>query len=183
MSRENSFRKLVSGLSLDGCKPSELYAEMCKHADNALDPAFIRTLWMDRMPKDMQMVLSLAEKVDSTLLLEIADKTMSMCENQRPPNAHIAAVSKNNSHSDCDEKFLTLTYEIRNLATKLDNFMNYQRKSRSPSPHPHNNQSRTPSADRSAKICFYHKKYGVLALHCVPNCSWKADQENATSHQ
>lgn len=37
MSRENSFRKLVSGLSLDGRRPLALYAEICKHADNAFE--------------------------------------------------------------------------------------------------------------------------------------------------
>ncbi|XP_044578952.1 uncharacterized protein LOC123261424 [Cotesia glomerata] len=180
LSREESFRTLVSGLSLKGRRPSELYAEMCKLPGNAVGPEFIRTMWMDRMPKDMQMILSLAETLDSSILLELAEKTMSLCA--KNANPQVAAIARN-PHKDCDEKFQILTKEMKNLSTKIDSLVGAQRKSRSNSPHPQGSDSRTNSADRAPKLCFYHKKFGALAFKCVPKCSWDENQGNSQSHQ
>lgn len=189
MSQEHRFRTLISGLSLTG-KPSELYEQMRRLA-NGLDESFIRSLWIDRLPEDLQIVLTVAETRDSRNLTQLADKVMEVLERRRQSQQqYLATISKTGSHQNCDKQFQNLTNQILDLSSKLDSIINnlksHQSRGRSRSKESRSHSS-AQNARNNQKTCFYHQKFGPKASKCNPPCLWSnitvEQQGNESSHR
>lgn len=57
-SQEKRFRKLVSELELGHRRPSAFLAEIRRLGGNNLDAQFVKTLWTDRLPREIQTGVS-----------------------------------------------------------------------------------------------------------------------------
>lgn len=184
MTQESSFRKLVSGLTLTGKKPSELYAEMCRLADNALDASFIRTLWLDRLPKDIQVTLTAAESLNNKDLALLADKMTEILKPKSTEGSTIAAVSRTEPLSEIAEQLQTLSEKVHKLSLRLDSMSNKGgTRGRSRSSNSSSSRSRSKSPNSSEKVCFYHRSFGDKAKKCLRPCSYESNQGNEASHQ
>ncbi|KAK0157232.1 hypothetical protein PV328_011711 [Microctonus aethiopoides] len=62
-SQERRFRKFYWGLELGQRRPSVLLAEMRRLAGDRIDQAGIKTLWLDRLPRDIHAMLIADEDV------------------------------------------------------------------------------------------------------------------------
>lgn len=77
-SQERRFRKLVSEIDLGHKRPSALLAEMRRLGGDNLDQAFIQTLWLDRLPRDVQVVLAAADGVQLDAMATLADRMVEI---------------------------------------------------------------------------------------------------------
>ncbi|XP_044597358.1 uncharacterized protein LOC123273937 [Cotesia glomerata] len=188
VSQENQFRTLISDLQLTG-KPSELYEQMRRHGSN-LNKSFIRTLWMDRLPQDLQIVLAVTEPMEMKSLTQLADKIVELLDRRRQSqNQFVNAISKANNHNSCEDQIKKLSEQIQALSTKMDSVFSqlnsHQSRGRSRS-----NDSRPRShgpGNRNQKTCYFHQKFGPKALKCNPPCIWSElltqKQGNEVNHQ
>lgn len=73
-SRERQIKKLLSEVELGDQKPSQLLREMRALADNRITEEVLRTLWRQRLPTHIQIVLSASDDVALDKMAGIADK-------------------------------------------------------------------------------------------------------------
>lgn len=72
-SENRQIRKLLSELQLGDAKPSHLLRKMRELAGKSLNDDFLKTLWFQRLPAEMQTILSVStETLDN--LAKLADK-------------------------------------------------------------------------------------------------------------
>lgn len=74
ISKEQRFQKPISGLQLGDKRPSFLWAEMESVNKAQLDEASVRTLWIDLLPKQIQVTLATAIALDTEAIAELADR-------------------------------------------------------------------------------------------------------------
>lgn len=65
LSQERKFKMLLSGLELGERRPSELLAEIIRLGGNKLDTAFIRFMWLDRLPSQVQLALAASNEPEN----------------------------------------------------------------------------------------------------------------------
>lgn len=135
VSEETENRELLAGLELRDQKPSQLLRAMRMKSADRLTDNFLKTLWLQRLPSNVQTILNISETSDLTKLSEMADRIMEI----REP-CGIAAVSSSASFSQ-DNTEKELAY-IRKSIDKLQRGRSYSRNSS-------RSRKRTPS--RKAK--------------------------------
>lgn len=175
-SEEKRLARLLTGLQLDDRKPTGLLRHMVELAGPALaESAIIRTLWLQRLPQNVQAILSaipennlfqLASAADK--ILEVYDKTECGAvdrEHQRSNNHNQTANSRpepdlSSTLRRLQEQIMALTEEVHQLKTSrhgndsgTQNFFNrndnYRRRAgRHPSPAYSNSARRNRSKSR-----------------------------------
>lgn len=96
--QEQCFRKLMSGLHLDDRCPLQLLHEMHKLNRNQLNSAFVRTLWLDRLPRDVQLALISARNNSDEYLAILADNTMAILQSAQNQDIFVASSTIAQSH-------------------------------------------------------------------------------------
>lgn len=150
-------RMLFQDLHLGDSKPSQLLHKMQSLADSDIDDKVIKTLWLQRLPEQMQKILSIS-KDNLSDLAQIADKINEVS------GCHEISSVVNSSNIDMLQK------QITDLTHKVDNLISLQNKtSRS--------RSRSKSKTRQTlninkNYCWYHFKFGNKAHKCVKPCNF-----------
>jgi hypothetical protein len=90
-SREQQIRKLLNELELGDRKPSELLREMKTLAGDHVDDQMLQTLWLHRLPLNVQLLVSASDEVPLEKMANIADKLVEIVSNRGPPS--IAAIT------------------------------------------------------------------------------------------
>ena len=128
---------------------------------NSTDAAFMRELFLQRLPSNVRMVLaSTPDTGNITELAQLADKVMEVAT---------PSVSGITTTTELDQ----LRQEVAKLKTMLRSLQTVNKKSqrgRSPSP--------APQRQQTQDVCWYHAKFGDRAQKCKPPCS-KAGQTPA----
>lgn len=160
-------RLLFQELSLGDKKPSHLLNEMQNLASGQMTDEGIKALWLQRLPIEMQQILSVSSESLSGLS-QIADK-ISEVSGSSP----ICSVSSSCSQT-CQTTIQELKSQITELSNKIDKFTqergraNCRRRSVSFPRH------RSPSKN-DKRICYYHRRFKTNARKCNPPCIF---QEN-----
>lgn len=76
-SKEVQLRQLLTGIELNDQKSSELLREMTRLADTHIAACVLHTLWLQRLPKRIQELLTVVGEMELSKLAEIADKIWS----------------------------------------------------------------------------------------------------------
>ncbi|RZC32076.1 hypothetical protein BDFB_014598, partial [Asbolus verrucosus] len=74
LQQEKQLERLLTGLDLDIKKPSCLLPEMKNLSANKISDNVLRTLWLQRMPQQVQLTLSVNTDADVTKMAEMADR-------------------------------------------------------------------------------------------------------------
>ena len=130
------------------------------------DSAFVRQLFLQRLPSTVRMVLASSSSILSLpQLAELADKILEV---STPP-----AVTSISQQDTSEMKQLTenLSRLISTLDGSLQRFREstsrYSRSSRSPS------SQRSPrSRSSSPSLCWYHRTFGSNPRKCKSPCAW-----------
>jgi DNA-binding transcriptional MerR regulator len=77
-SREQQIRKLLKELDLGDRKPSELLREMKTLASDHVDDQMLQTLWLHRLPLNVQLLVSASDGVPLEKMASIADKLVEI---------------------------------------------------------------------------------------------------------
>lgn len=162
-SEQRRLQQLFNTEELGDRKPSQLLRRMHQLlGDKAAtaDTAFIRELFLQRLPANVRMVLASAGGTQSLLeLADLADKVMEVAT---------PVISQVSSNPDVEQ----LRTEVADLKSLLKSMQHSQRRSpkltrRSPSPAPKPAQS----------LCWYHHRFGEDAKKCQPPCTWSGNDQ------
>lgn len=136
--------------------------------------AFVRELFLQRLPSNVRMVLASA---DSKLTIEqLADMADKVLEVATPPSS-IAAISRPQG-DDVQSDLKQLKQEVArltNLVTTLTTASRNRARSRSREPRPRRQPTPAPgetSQGTGDTLCWYHDRFGADAHKCQEPCSW-----------
>ena len=177
-SEQRRLQQLLTAEELGDRKPSQLLRHM-QHllgdSGPAPDSAFVRQLFLQRLPPSVRMVLA-SSSADLSLqqLAEMADRILEV--------SHVPTVAPVTDPNVSEMRQLTTT--LTRLVAALDATLSHSRESsdsrrqsrpsRSPSRPPSRQQSRSSSP---AGLCWYHRRFGSNARKCRPPCQHSGNDQ------
>lgn len=165
-SESSRLKLLLNDLVLGDQRPSQLLCEMESLNDDKMNSSAIRTLWLQRLPHNVQQILGVCsgDDTDNKKLAKIADKIFETSSNV------IAASDVRIDNSS----FEALRSEIADLKLKVEEISrepmvhNARKRSRSFQ----KNGVRAKSPAKTKLYCWYHFKFKNDARKCIPPCKW-----------
>ncbi|XP_017482394.1 PREDICTED: uncharacterized protein LOC108371351 [Rhagoletis zephyria] len=170
--QERRFKMLLSGMELRERRPSELLAEINRLGGNHLDAAFVRTIWLDRLPLQIQLALTATGELDNARLAQLANNLMEIQRNSENhcvmPVAH-----KSDSSSGMQKQLDDLAKQVEKLVLKLNQSASVENSRK----HPNNtaNVSRSTDASATPLNCYYHRRFGARANKCTQPCAFQGN--------
>lgn len=170
-SEQSRLKKLLGEIELADQKPSFLLREMRNLAGNTISAELLKTLWLRRLPSNIQAILSIfTEDVDR--LSVMADKIF-----ETSVHSEIHKISSRSNESNLELKISQLSKELSELKSSFSrgrNFENFKSINFKP-----RSRSQTPaSRANKTKLCWYHSKFGDKAAKCVGECHFQRSSEN-----
>lgn len=164
-SKRQKIQQLISTLDLGNKRPSQLLREMKNLAGGDFPDNLLRNLWIQRLPQQMQAVLSVGGD-DLNQLATLAGKIAETSTNQ----INSSRVSGNSSHNELIQQIAVLIEKIERLSRS---------KSHDPQPRQHSlSRTRSNSRNREYENCWYHYKFGNRAKRCKSPCKFNSLQGN-----
>lgn len=181
LSEQRRLQQLFTGEELGDQKPTQLLRRMQQLAGDrtGLDPAFLRALFLGRLPNSVRMVLaSTPEGTTLDKLAEMADKVMEVAAPIPPPiNAMTTPIPTDPTHTQTSTPASAADVaDLRSEIARLEKLFRKLSHSRSSSRTPRSSRrspSSTPPPNTSdSSLCWYHQTFGDRAQHCRQPCSW-----------
>lgn len=189
-SERKRLQQLLTAEELGDRRPSQLLRAMqALIGDRAatFDDSLLRELFMQRLPPQVQMILTTASSLSLSELAQHADKIMEVTG---PSVAAVSASSQQASTaflppSSSQQQIEELRSEVRNLSSMIAALSR-----RAPRRRPRRPRSSSRSRRRSASplhdnrsssgFCWYHETFGAEAHKCLKPCAWS---ENAVGQR
>lgn len=165
-SESSRLRTLLQELHLGDKKPTQLLHEMRSLAGSQISDDVLKTLFIQRLPINIQQILSISkDKLED--LAQIADKINEVsCFGTSSSEHNISSIDLRGLQSqisELSEKVEKLTFQQKNF-----NKGKFRQRSRSRSRSNSNNVNKTSEK----QYCWYHFKFGKDAKKCVGKCSY-----------
>lgn len=167
-SKATKIKQLLTHEELGDRKPSQFYRHLRSLAGPDFPDEFLQTIWISRLPLNVQTVLAAQTSASLEIQAELADRIMEIAV----PTPQIHAVAST-SHSD--NLLAKEVAELRKQVMALTLQLNRRNRSRSRQPHGNRSRSRSQSSYKKYPICFYHSKFGDKAHKCVRPCDYKPE--------
>lgn len=169
-SHEKKVKQLLTHEELGDRKPSQFLRHLQDLAGPTVPEDFVRTIWCNRLPSNIQTVLASQPTHSLEQLADLADRIQELTS---PCN--VAAASSRSAHGSTDE-IAELKKMVQQLTLKLDEHTRASCCSTSRS-RPRDRRrsssrqrSRSNSSYRKYPICWYHAKFGAEAHKCIKPC-------------
>ncbi|XP_071439031.1 uncharacterized protein [Hetaerina americana] len=163
-SREQRIRQLLEDEEIGDRKPSAFLRHLKTLADESVSEDFLKTLWQNRLPSDMNAILTCQDSAKLEELARMADKLSEIT-----PRAQVASASITSrfeaSHQQLLQRVEELSRHVAALTTGGPRYPRPRSRSRSRSRARSNNH-----ADASG-MCWYHWRFGDKAKKCIPPCT------------
>lgn len=174
-SEAQRIRQLISGEELGDRKPSVFLRHLRSLSGNLTDETILRELFLQRLPRTVQAILTAQAELSLKKIAELADKILEVS----PASTGIVCAtappaSSNNELDSIIAQLQALSKQVAALSAR--------RRSRSrSSPRRPSPRSRIAAPDG---LCWYHSRYQGKAIKCVRPCSWSGPiPENQGSSQ
>lgn len=179
VSEQSRLKKLLGEIQIADQKPSCLLREMRNLAGTSISSDILKTLWLQRLPSNIQAILSISSE-DLDKLVTMADKIF---ETSSGPEIN-KIVARAPDHS-LEAQMAELTRQVSELTSRLSGQANNRHRStsrsgarpRASTPRQHSKNRSHGSSDEQ-KICWYHSKWGDKASKCIGNCSFQSNAGN-----
>ncbi|XP_064470034.1 uncharacterized protein LOC135384779 [Ornithodoros turicata] len=190
-------QQLLSAEELGDRRPTQLLRRMKQLLGDgaaSTSDSFLRELFLQRLPRNVQMVLATTTNLSTDELATLADAVMEVAipspsvmhvETPHPsfPEPTPSAVSQVSTPAPTQDTsqhmaaIESLTQQVNNLTHLVATLA---ARSRSPSPRRFRRRSLTPRGRRSPSprsngMCWYHQRFGAEARHCFQPCSWSGN--------
>lgn len=179
-SENEQLRRLISELHLGDDKPSHLLRKMRELGGKSVNDDFLKSLWFQRLPSEMQAILSISsESLDN--LAQMADKIAEV-RNITQTNGIFAVgtapIESEVNRSSRDE-INTLRGEIAELSKQMERLSRNRSRGnfRSKFFNRHRSSSRGRSKERVVDYCFYHARFGKDARKCNAPCTYTTSEQ------
>lgn len=179
-SETTKLKMLLSELELGDKKPSNLLREMRSLANSSMNDDLLASLWLQRLPSQVQAILSTSSEPLEKLSI-MADK---ICEVSIVPEINNVKVVKDKTQSSLEEKVDFLTKSLLKLQSSLNINNNYRRTNQKFSRSRSNSRSNrnTTQNTTNKRLCWYHDKFGVNATKCKPPCDYESTHNSNTEN-
>jgi hypothetical protein len=161
--------------------PSQFYRDLKKLATPAISEDRILTLWKNRLPTNMRLILASAKATSANDLTDIADRIHEIrLEEER--SATVSVTNTTDIHRPGKHRAMNEVHdEIKRLRAQLTALsIDHRRRFRSCS---RRRRPRSGSSSRERKQqtgwCYYHRTFQARARKCRFPCSW--NQRNANN--
>lgn len=175
-------KKLLSELQLGDHRPSGLLRQMKSLAGPKLSDDFLKNLWLQRLPTNIQSILlASSEKLDQLAVL--ADRVYEVTgENHQvyalensvaavTPKANLQAFPNLQAFSNLQEQIEKLTLQVEKLGRERSRGYSRERSARR-----YRSGSRDHGArDNHPELCFYHERFGNKAQNCRKPCAYEGN--------
>lgn len=166
-SEERKLKRLLQDLDLGDKRPSILLRQMSDLAGNRVGAEFLKSLWLQRLPSQMQAILATSEETPQKLAImadKIADITGPVSISATEVEPKVDEIQSINARISVIER------QISDLCIKTDKLFKLHSRGRSFSRNRNrNSRSRSPNQER---VCWYHSKFGNEATKCTKPCSF-----------
>ena len=170
-SEEKLLKKLLRDVEIGDKKPSALLRDMVALASGKVSDDLLKSLWMQRLPKQTQAILSVSSESLTQLAL-MADKIADTSESWELNSISPSSTTYQNA---LEIKIDALTKQIETLTNDRGRNHLRQRGGRS--------KSRTTSANKKNKpLCWYHYKFGEKATKCLQPCVFSSNQNSSSEN-
>ncbi|XP_039765343.1 uncharacterized protein LOC120637573 [Pararge aegeria] len=173
-SKASKIKQLLRHEELGDRKPSQFFRHLRDLAGAEFPDEYLHTIWISRLPVNVQTVLAAQRSATLEEQAELADRIMDIASSK--PNVH-ASVSPSPVDDDLRKEVSELRRQIERLTSK---FSNRSRQS-ARQPQRGRSRSRSQSSYRKYPVCFYHSKYGNQANKCVRPCDFKTSENKKGS--
>lgn len=180
-SHDKKVKQLLDHEELGDRRPSQFLRHLQDLAGASVPSEFLRTIWSNRLPRNIQTVLASQPTHTLEQLADLADRIQDIAA----PTGNVAAaglpVSCGTPGSSVSGEIAELRKMVEHLAVKLDDYTRSSRPSRSPERSGQRRRSqsrtrtRTDSEYRRFPLCWYHAKFGSKAYNCQKPCDYKAE--------
>lgn len=164
-------QKLLNTVQLADSRPTQLLRRMRELAGNKGSEEFIRSLWLQRLPTNVQQILSISTD-ELVKLATMVDKIMEV-----PNNNHIQSVQAQASTSS-EGMVQNLAAQIEALSKQIEHMSRSTNKSSNKS----RNNSRSKSRSARDGKCWYHNRYQEKAKKCVQPCNFQNAKNAKANH-
>lgn len=179
-SHEKKVRQLLTHEVLGDRKPSQFLRHLQDLAGPSVPADFIKTIWCQRLPSNVQTVLASQPTLSPEQLADLADNIQEIVT-----PCSVAATSRHASYNDSSNEIAELKRMVELLALKVDENSRASRhcthssrprqrpsRYRSGSRHRSRSTSRSNSSYRKHPLCWYHFKFGSKANKCMKPCDY-----------
>ncbi|XP_015111024.1 uncharacterized protein LOC107037150 [Diachasma alloeum] len=191
-SQEEKTRRLLEGAEMRNMKPSHFLHHLRNLAGASFPDDTLRTLWITRLPADVQALLATQRNSALEDAAELADKTIQILKSRIPPVApQIAETSAHGIEALLSLKLsqlaLTLDEKLNSMRDEIESLKRTRRADRG---HPggggfRRSRSRSRSKHRQPGIdgpCWYHWRFGHQARTCMQPCNFATPGNGTSSH-
>ncbi|GFQ93670.1 uncharacterized protein TNCT_139151 [Trichonephila clavata] len=187
-SANKQIRKLLSELQLGDDKPSHLLRKMRVLASGtSLNDDFLKTLWLQRLPSEIQSILSVSlETLEN--LAKLADKiaevgtdpflNVSVMDKSKSSNPALPTNHPEDLPNPLHQEVVALRQQVDALSQKFQRFSGWKSSNRSRTRSNFSrNTTRSLEREGSSEIC-YHSKFGRHTKRCRSPCRYGKNKEN-----
>ncbi|GBN94032.1 hypothetical protein AVEN_84868-1 [Araneus ventricosus] len=162
VSQNKKVRALLEDLDLRDRKPSLLLFQMQELSEVLVDDAFLKNLWLNRLPFNIRTILSISS--------ESLSKLAEMADRMHEYNLREVAAVKASKPEYCTSELKKMKLQMLELSKQIETlnacFASLNAKKR-------HSRSRYESRERNKRLCFYHYKFGDRAHKCIKPCSFQ----------
>lgn len=184
VSYEEKVRRLLEQEQMGDRKPSSFFRYLRSLAGPAFPDQLLKTIWSNRLPRQVQIVLAAQQQQTITELADLADKLSEI--SAQPSEVHQVTGNSPSSSLDSNGTIIAaIQKQVADLTlavAALTDFKNRPSRPRSRSTSRHRNHSQ--SSLHNDEYCWYHNCFGPRATKCIHPCTWsnkKHEQGNASS--
>ena len=173
-SQQKKLQQLLNAEELGDRKPTQLLRKMKSliGTSNAVGEDLLKQLWMQRLPNNIQVVLT-SQRMDLDKLAELADQIMDV-------TSPSASAINNQSTSEVE----LLRKEIESLRKQLGSTnANRERSKRRFESRTKSRSSSRRKYDPNGQWCWYHVMFQKEARKCREPCTFTSRNENRKSNR
>lgn len=169
-SQEQRIRQLLEQEEIGDRKPSQFLRHLRSLAGNSTSEELLRTLWLGRLPVQMQAILVIRNQDPLDDVAEQADRIQESTSR----SVSVAEVANSsNKQAQMEEQIRQLINEMAELRQSLHR----RSRSRSREFSKNRNHSKNRRNYKQSNLCFYHQRFGEKAKKCVQPCQYQKSNE------
>ncbi|XP_068970601.1 uncharacterized protein [Bombus flavifrons] len=144
--------------------PSQFYWDLRKLAPKSVSDDFVLAIWKNRLPENMQYVLTAVSVNEATTLTRVADEMYDIrCHAER-------MLARNATNSEQRTRALSIEDRLSQIEARIDALsLNNRCQPRSRS---RRRGSRSTKRDQLDRLCYYHETFRDQARNCRAPCNW-----------
>ncbi|XP_071568714.1 uncharacterized protein [Temnothorax nylanderi] len=167
-SQEQRTRQLLEHEELGDRKPSQFLRHLRGLASTTVPDSLFRTLWLGKLPAQMQVILATRQGDRLEEVAEQADRIHEVNDRAVVAAVELAGAEK----TTLEAQIQALTKQVAALTTQFSNGRNRGRDDRSRSRNRSRNRGHTKGF--TVEHCYYHRTFKDKARKCEEPCTYKA---------